>query len=159
MQWRLKSPGILDGNLPLTCALFDPGDQLGAVISVNGRRPLRARNPDLNHLLAHKICILSPDHDAFGSATLVGMGGLDMAVAWMLVGRSGEVEHQEHAIAEPERAVFFGADRHHLPPPPGCLAEMRNTDGFPCDEAIGSHSLSVDGGSQLLFDAFDAFPD
>ena len=43
--------------------------------------------------------------------------------------------------------------------PSDYLAEIRNTDGFPFDEVIGSHGLPVGEASPLLADDFEAFLD
>ena len=43
--------------------------------------------------------------------------------------------------------------------PSAYLADIRNTDGFPFDVVIGSHSLPVGENSPLLSDYFDAFLD
>lgn len=43
--------------------------------------------------------------------------------------------------------------------PSDYLTEIRNTDGFPFDEVIGSHTLPVGDSSPLLNDDFDAYLD
>ena len=43
--------------------------------------------------------------------------------------------------------------------PSAYLSDIRNTDGFPFDEVIGSHSLPVGYESPLFSDDFDTFLD